>query len=176
MTAPTDAELDAYEALCNATTPGPWWVEKLCIVAGHDGESDEQNIAAVFKRGPMEMLSARVDTEFIAAARTGWPATIAALREARGALATTRERINAILRAALSGSDKAYRTEDGYVRWLIVERDLCAAIDTAMAPAPDAEKCAECGYEGGYHAAGTGAAPACSRHPLFATPDAGSAP
>jgi hypothetical protein len=76
-----------------------------------------------------------------------------------------------------------------------------AKLDAAMAPAPDARplptrqldpdgfsvplgpiamaqlsspQCPECGYGGGYHAAGTGAGPACSRHPLFAAPDARS--
>ena len=44
--------------------------------------------------------------------------------------------------SALSGVDKKYRTDDGYVRWGLVEKDIHEAIDKASQPAvePDGEK------------------------------------
>lgn len=40
-----------------------------------------------------------------------------------------KEKVSSILRAALDGSEANYRTEDGYIRWGLVERDIHAAID-----------------------------------------------
>lgn len=49
---------------------------------------------------------------------------------------TIRDRVSEILHEALRGYDQSerYRTEDGFVRWGLVEKDIIAAIDEAAAP------------------------------------------
>lgn len=88
MSAPTDEQLAAWDALAAAATPGPWLSADHDIrVNTPDGESEVMNVARVYRRGPMETLAARVDAEFIAAAREGWPQCIDALRAARAMIA-----------------------------------------------------------------------------------------
>ena len=47
-----------------------------------------------------------------------------------------KDRVSEIVHEALRGYDQSerYRTEDGFVRWGLVEKDIIAAIDEAAAP------------------------------------------
>lgn len=76
----TDGEIAAALALCEAATPGPW---EPC--------TQFQEGRGWLAIGPQTETGAHDDCEadafFIAAARTGWPAALLALREARRRLA-----------------------------------------------------------------------------------------
>jgi len=43
-----------------------------------------------------------------------------------------KKKINEVLRAALSGSDPKYRTNEGFIRWGLVERDMRDAVDMEL--------------------------------------------
>lgn len=49
---------------------------------------------------------------------------------------TIKDRVSQILHEALRGYDQSarYRTEDGFVRWGLVEKDIIAAVDEAANP------------------------------------------
>ena len=42
--------------------------------------------------------------------------------------------VSRIMREALSGRNQKYRTEDDYIKWGLVEKDIHKAIDTAFKP------------------------------------------
>lgn len=71
-----DERIAGWERLCEVATPGPWFARDELIWAGAGGEA----VANVADWG--HAAAQRDDADFIAAAREGWPATIAALRDA----------------------------------------------------------------------------------------------
>jgi hypothetical protein len=93
---PTDAELAEWEALAEAATPGLWrstWDDPEPDEEPRFGE--ETTVEAVGREGPAAVVVGqgwydglhttcrREDAAFIAAARLGWPRTLAALRAER---------------------------------------------------------------------------------------------
>jgi len=90
MTTPTDiaaallAYLDEQIALCDAATPGPWWHddERDVIVSVHipPGKSAAASPVVLLTYQPRKKLR-DADGTLAAAARTGYPALLRALRD-----------------------------------------------------------------------------------------------
>lgn len=81
MTEPlTDAEIAADLSLCEKATEGPWAAARICY--------DDDTTHLVLHRpgdifGHTNWSATSADAAFIAAARTGWPRALEALKEAR---------------------------------------------------------------------------------------------
>lgn len=74
----TQDELDRWEALANAATPGPWVLVDRDILGGYEVHAPDD--WTVFGYNGPE----RTDAAFIAAARDAVPALIAEVRRLRG--------------------------------------------------------------------------------------------
>ena len=98
MTTPTDAELEAWLALADAATPGPWEVVQSKVGIDRGIRAQGGLIGEFYRNGGhvYEEISPVADNvAFIAAARTGWPRTIKALQEAEEANQTAYDAMDA---------------------------------------------------------------------------------
>lgn len=102
-------DLESLKALCDAATPGPWWIEEneqVWVLQGvHavippqlDGAIPEQVINHQILKAPKmgtpyaEYWPSRADAEFIVRARTDMPALIAEVERLRAKLADCQDR------------------------------------------------------------------------------------
>lgn len=82
----TDDELNRLQALCDAATPGPWWVSDDGLNDVWNGEEEfAENLIApgCVRHGEAPSERIRADQDFIAAARTALPELIAEVRRLR---------------------------------------------------------------------------------------------
>jgi len=199
MTAPTDADLDWIEEHaregCSAGAGEPALVLEL-IAALREARATISDLEdeLVAARQPTDDLEGAL--EIVKVDNEDLRAQLAAAR----AHALTPDEVRVLkieMRDGYTDDDPTWDEDRDRAPF----ESAMAKLDAAMAPAPDARplptrqldpdgfsvplgpiamaqlsspQCPECGYGGGYHAAGTGAGPACSRHPLFAAPDARS--
>lgn len=91
----TDDEIRDQLAICDAATPGPWLRDGRCTyVLGEDGCNQ---FWATPQTSGGRITGAEMDANaaFIAAARTGWPAALKALQEAKRDGHAARGRVDA---------------------------------------------------------------------------------
>lgn len=74
-------DIDAAVAICDAATPGPWQYYAR-------GRNGPQYVHAVYDADNAVVSAISANRQFIAAARTGWPATLKELADTREHLAT----------------------------------------------------------------------------------------
>jgi len=109
----TDAKLADYTALCEKATAGPWGPEAIEVWTTLDDSNDENDCA------------------FIAAARTGWPETIAEVRRLRG-FRMSKEDAHAIAQGFVQSRDwLTFHGEEPEQRLIDELADeLCGGADT----------------------------------------------
>lgn len=93
---PTTQQLAEWEALADAATAGPWvWEHDTMLTRSRPAEDPDMDFGHIIETDSGYYAPRSRDRAFIAAAREGWPATIAALREARAQLAVVLAEVEA---------------------------------------------------------------------------------
>ncbi|NMP22222.1 hypothetical protein [Sulfobacillus harzensis] len=90
----TNEELERWQALCDAATPGPWSWDGLDLVGGQEPNKSVIPRVAPDAYGEWYANWAKDDVRFVATARDAMPALIAEVRRLRGQQA----QIQAVLR------------------------------------------------------------------------------
>jgi hypothetical protein len=87
----TDQQLDDYDRLAQAATPGPWCTDAWEIYQGAEYQPGLSMWIGETCRGTSSPVQDRTDAEFVAHARTAMPALVAEVRRLRTVVAAARE-------------------------------------------------------------------------------------